>query len=470
MARSLDLTSVRGVSVGHAETPEVLSGVTVVRFETAAPTVVDVRGGASATYDTASLALEATFGRRWAIFFAGGSLFGLDAARGVRTRVLETGGGRSAFRNPNRVAPISGAALFDLPTTEGPLPEYTVLGYEAARTAGRGPVAQGRVGAGAGALVGKYLGREHAMHGGIGSAARRIPGGGTVGAIVAVNAVGAVRDPATSAWVAGARTPGGRIAPPALGRPAGEAHRGTTLTLVATDLVVDRPTLARVASIVHAGLGRAIVPYQTSSDGDLVFAASTELVPHRAVESWAGAFGDRVGWLAAESAVEATLAAVRRAIPALSGFRPPEGDAPQAADQVGLRHDPAQLAAVHDQDRRIAAQHRRQKVRGERFVHDRVGRLESVRDARTSCLGLGERPQHGRLGNGADDPARLDDRKLENPPASIRWAAVARGAVGSTVTRARFITSPTVNRGVASPSRCWRYPSIFSTSSYDGRI
>ncbi len=313
MARGLDLTSVEGVSVGHAATPEGTSGVTVTRFGAAVPTVVDVRGGASATYDTASLALEATFGRRWAIFFAGGSLFGLDAARGVRTYVLETRGGHTAFRNPNRVAPISGAALFDLPTAEGTLPEYASLGYEAARTAGRGPVAQGRVGAGAGALVGKYLGRERAMHGGIGSAARRIPGGGTVGALVAVNAVGAVRDPASAIWVAGARLRGGRIAPPALGRPPGEPNRGTTLTLIATDLAVDRPALARVASIVHAGLGRAIVPYQTSSDGDLVFAASTESISPRAVDSWAGARADRVGWLAAESAVEATLSAVRHA-------------------------------------------------------------------------------------------------------------------------------------------------------------
>src|SRR5208282_1638653 len=98
-----DVASVAGVSVGQAETPDGRSGVTVVRFDSAVPTVVDVRGGASATYDTASLSLDSTFGRRWAVFFSGGSLFGLDAARGIRTRILETRGGHSAFRNPNRV-------------------------------------------------------------------------------------------------------------------------------------------------------------------------------------------------------------------------------------------------------------------------------------------------------------------------------------------------------------------------------
>jgi L-aminopeptidase/D-esterase-like protein len=307
-----DLAAVRGVSVGHAESPDGRSGVTVVRFDVASPTVVDVRGGASATYDTASLSLDATFGRRWAIFFAGGSVFGLDAARGVRTRILETQGGHRAFRNPNRIAPVSGAALFDLPAVEGPLPEYTSLGYEAARNAGRGPLQQGRVGAGAGALVGKYLGREHAMHGGLGSAARRIPGGGTVGALVAVNAVGAVRDPDRGTWLAGARGRGGRIARPG-GRTGSDPRaRGTTLAVAVTDLALDRPALARVASLVHAGLARAIVPYQTSSDGDTVFAVATGRVALRTRETWPGALADRVGLLAGESAVEAVLVAVRR--------------------------------------------------------------------------------------------------------------------------------------------------------------
>jgi len=146
--------------VGHATNPEASTGVTAVLFDTAVPTVVEVRGGASATYDIASLSLDSTFGRRWALFFAGGSLFGLDAARGVRLRVLEQGGGHRAFSNPNLVAPVSGAALFDLPREKGPIPDYLPLGYEAAVRANRSEFAIGRVGAGAGATVGKYLGRS----------------------------------------------------------------------------------------------------------------------------------------------------------------------------------------------------------------------------------------------------------------------------------------------------------------------
>ncbi|HTT26598.1 MAG TPA: P1 family peptidase, partial [Thermoplasmata archaeon] len=150
------LVDVRGVRVGRAGSPDGRSGVTAVLFGAARPTVIEVRGGASCTYDTASLALDATFGRRWALFLAGGSIFGLDAARGVRTRVLEEGGGHRAFRNPNVVVPISGATLFDLPRTRRPVPDYLPIGYHAAAAAGRAPVRAGRVGAGTGATVGKY--------------------------------------------------------------------------------------------------------------------------------------------------------------------------------------------------------------------------------------------------------------------------------------------------------------------------
>lgn len=300
-----------GLSVGQAENLDGSSGVTVVRFAAAVPTVVDVRGGATATYDTASLVLDATFGRRWAVFFSGGSLFGLDAARGVRTRILETGGGHRAFANPNLVVPLSGAALFDLPRRRGPIPDYLPLGYEAARRAHRGSVAIGRVGAGAGASVGKYLGRDRAMPGGVGVAAERDAALGWVGVLVVVNAVGAIRDPATGTWVAGARGPGGAVVPPT-GRSVGRAGTtGTTLVLVATDLAVERPALQRVAAMVHSGLGGAIVPFHSSTDGDVVFAVTTESRRRRPTERRPGEIADRIGSRAAALAVGAVLQAVR---------------------------------------------------------------------------------------------------------------------------------------------------------------
>ncbi|HEV2165844.1 MAG TPA: P1 family peptidase, partial [Thermoplasmata archaeon] len=204
---SATLTLVRGVSVGRAESPRRSTGVSAIVFEAPVPTIVDVRGGASGTFDTASLALDATFGLREAVFFAGGSLYGLDAAAGVRRAVLARGGGVRVFDNPNPIVPISGAILFDLPSKRGGIPDYERLGYRAARSASHAPVDQGRVGAGAGATIGKYLGRDRAALGGLGSAASEISGLGRIGALVAVNSVGAVRDPDTGRLVEGPRGP-----------------------------------------------------------------------------------------------------------------------------------------------------------------------------------------------------------------------------------------------------------------------
>ncbi len=302
---------VAGARLGHATTAEGTTGVTAVVFDRATPTVVDVRGGASATYDLASLGLSATFGRRWAIFFAGGSVFGLDAAAGIRERIREEGGGHAVFEQPRRIAPVSGAALFDLPPGDGPVPEYRPLGYAAARAARPGPVATGRVGAGAGATVGKYRGRDRAMHGGIGWATGRL-GGGRVGVLVALNASGAIRDPATGRWVAGARDLRGRIVAPGPARTDAGSEPNTTLALLATDLAVDRPTLYRAVAIAHAALGAAIVPFHASVDGDLMFGAATGTAP-APLERRPGATADALGLAAAECAVRAAVDGVRAA-------------------------------------------------------------------------------------------------------------------------------------------------------------
>jgi L-aminopeptidase/D-esterase-like protein len=303
--------SVRGVRIGQVESTSGASGVTVAVFDGPTPTVVDVRGGASATYDLASLTLDATFGRRWAVFFAGGSLFGLDAGAGVRDRILETGGGQTVFRNPHRIAPVSGAALFDLPATPGPLPPYRTLGYEATRAASTRAVAEGRVGAGAGALVGKYRGRAAAMRGGVGWSQRPYGPHGHVGALVVANAVGAVRDPSQGRWVAGARNRSGRVAPPSVGSAPRRPGLGTTLTLVVTDLAVDRAALQRVGAIAHAALGAAIFPFQSATDGDLLFASATGAAGRPPAEQRAGELADGLGTAAAECAVDAVLRAVR---------------------------------------------------------------------------------------------------------------------------------------------------------------
>ncbi len=304
------LARIDGVAVGHAESEPPTSGVTVVRFDAPASVVVDVRGGASATFDTASLAVDATFGRRWALFIAGGSVFGLDAARGVRDAILESGGGHRVFGNPHRIAPVAGAALFDLPRSESRLPDYAVLGRAATERAVRRPFAPGARGAGAGATVGKYLGRGRAMRGGVGSGSGAVGDGLSVAVLVVVNAVGAVCDPRSGRWVAGARGPQDRIVPPTRFGGRRPAARGTTISVVVTNARLDRPGLARVAALVHTGLARAIVPYQTSTDGDVVFAASTAGPDTAPRDRWPGAAADRVGSAAGTAAVAAVLEAV----------------------------------------------------------------------------------------------------------------------------------------------------------------
>jgi len=301
--RGDSLTAVPGVRVAHATAASAATGVTVVRFDRAVPTVVRTPGGTCTTYDTASLRSDATFGRRWALFFAGGSLHGLDAARGVRDTILGEGGGHTVFQHPRRVAPVSGATLFDLPRAAGPLEDYAALGAQATRDADRRPVPYGRVGAGAGATLGKYLGRDGAQPGGLGSAAGRLRGGGTVGVLAVVNAVGAVRDPRTGRWIAGARRRG-RLVPPSTEAVSGErAHptaAGTTLVAVVTDVPLDRPALERALQIAEGGVARTVVPIFTATDGDVLFGATTGEGRRPPIARYPGAVADRVGIVAAD--------------------------------------------------------------------------------------------------------------------------------------------------------------------------
>lgn len=306
---------VRGLQIGHAAAPDGSTGVTVALFRPPASVVVDVRGGASCTYDTASLSVEATFGRRWAIFFGGGSVYGLDAGRGIRTALLSSGAGQPTFRNPNKIVQIAGATLFDLPRVEGPITDYLPLGFEAVRRASATRITVGQVGAGAGATVGKYLGRERAMPGGIGYAARRLQEYGATGALVVLNSVGAIRDTRNGRWIAGARGPSGRVVPPGARLSHGGAKtdlaRGTNLVLVATEVRLGRRGLLRVAQQAHDGLARAVVPAHTATDGDVAFACATAMLTRSPREHYPGETSDRVGRLAAELVAQAARLAVR---------------------------------------------------------------------------------------------------------------------------------------------------------------
>jgi L-aminopeptidase/D-esterase-like protein len=188
-------------------------------------------------------------------------------------------------------------------------------------------VAEGNVGAGAGATVGKTLGRDRAMKGGVGSAALRMPSGLTVGAIATVNAAGSIIDPATGRVVAGARTADGRGLEDIRGIVRGErlpqapSPENTTVVIVATNAKLTKPQANAVAKMAQAGLARSILPVYTLADGDTVFVLATGR--HEGTVDISA-----LGALAAEAVSDAILRAVRAAS-SIPGF-PAARDLPRA--------------------------------------------------------------------------------------------------------------------------------------------
>ena len=272
---------------------------------------VDVRGAAPGTRETDLLSPLNAISNVHAVLLAGGSAFGLDAAGGVMRWLEERGVGLRV--GPALVPIVPAAILFDLMVGDTAIRPDAAAGYAACDAASDGPVAEGNVGAGAGASVGKLFGFDRAMRGGIGTASVRV-GGITVGALVAVNAVGDVIDPASGHVVAGARSAdGSRL----LGGAAAAMLRGelpaplqpgaaTTIGVVATDAVLDKAQACKLAQMAHDGLARSINPVHTQGDGDTLFALAT------------GASGQPgqltvLGTLAAEVTALAVLRAVRQA-------------------------------------------------------------------------------------------------------------------------------------------------------------
>src|SRR5688572_18776145 len=202
------LTEIEGLRVGHYTLAERPTGCTVVLVDgEGAPGGVSQRGAAPGTRETDLLHPLNLVDKVNAFVLSGGSAYGLDAAQGVVQFLEERKIGWTV--GAIGVVPIVPAAvLFDLDFGGDPKIRPTAdCGYRAAQSASDAVVAEGNVGAGSGATLGKVSGRERAMKGGVGSAAIRLPNGLAVGALVVVNAVGDVIDPATGQVVAGVRTP-----------------------------------------------------------------------------------------------------------------------------------------------------------------------------------------------------------------------------------------------------------------------
>jgi L-aminopeptidase/D-esterase-like protein len=308
---SRGLTDVAGLKVGHHTLKERPTGCTVVVAEQGAVAGVDVRGSAPGTRETDLLDPTATVERVHAIVLSGGSAFGLDAASGA-VRALEQR--RVGFEVGGALVPIVPAAiLFDLGVGDGAIRPGADCGFAAVQAATRGPIAEGNVGAGAGATIGKMAGRERAMKGGLGTSSISLSDGLVVAALVAVNARGDVIDPSTGRIVAGMRTADGKsfadvrqwLRAPRKS-PAPEALQHTTIGVVATNATLTKAQATKVAQMAHDGLARAIVPAHTSGDGDAIFALATGV-------RTAPADVDTIGALAADAFADAILRAVRAA-------------------------------------------------------------------------------------------------------------------------------------------------------------
>ncbi len=313
------ITDVPGVRVGHVTDAVGLTGVTVLLCDRPAVCGVERRGNANDVEGLDYLAVGHLVPTVNGVLLGGGSRFGGESIWGVMRFLEEAGVGYPV--GPTVIPHVPGAFIFDLSVGDRLARPTRETGYAAARAAAVGPVAEGSVGAGTGASVGKLYLVARAMRGGLGTASVRI-GEVVVGALVAVNAVGDVRDPDTGTLVAGTRdAPDGRRlidsaaalrTAEGLGRFTAPQH--TTVGVVATNARLDKAQAATVASLGMLGFARALSPPHTAFDGDTLFALSMGDL---------AADMTRVGLAAADAVAQAIVRGVRAAtaVPGLPAAR-----------------------------------------------------------------------------------------------------------------------------------------------------
>lgn len=274
------ITDVDGLSVGNAADARLKSGVTALVGDAPFVAGVHVMGGAPGTRETDLLAPDKMVQEVDALVLSGGSAFGLAAAQGVQDALRDAGRGFAV--GPVRVPIVPGAILFDLINggdkdwSENP---YPALG-RAAFVAAAQDFDLGTSGAGTGATVA-------GLKGGLGSASLVLPSGITVGALVAVNAVGSVTlGEGPHFWAAPFELDGefGGLGiaseiPPLFPAPTKRLGEATTIAIIATDAQLSKPEATRLATAAHDGLARAIMPAHTPHDGDLIFSAATGRKP-----------------------------------------------------------------------------------------------------------------------------------------------------------------------------------------------
>jgi L-aminopeptidase/D-esterase-like protein len=300
--------AIEGLSVGHFSDHEGMTGCTVVLAPEGVTASVDIRGGAPGTLETALLSPYASVGELHGVLLTGGSAPGLGAAAGVATFLREGGHG---YRTPYaRVPLVTAAVIYDLGVgspSAFPRPDDA---YRAAASAGS-QVGEGSVGVGTGATVGKILGADGMMKGGVGLCSISVGGGATVSALTVVNALGDVLDE-QGAILAGARKGGAFVKSKdlLLGMAAAPNFfplESTTLSVVMTDARLDKLQCGNVARMSHDGFARAIDPVHTPVDGDCVFVLATGRVAGNVFQIGA-------------AAAETVAASIRRAVRVAKGL------------------------------------------------------------------------------------------------------------------------------------------------------
>ena len=304
--KEIKLTDIKGVKVGQYENQEAATGCSVVIVENGATAGVDVRGGGPATRETDLLNPINMVQQIHAVMLSGGSAFGLDAASGAMQYLEEHGVGFDM--SVARVPIVCGASLFDLSVGNPHIRPDKEMGYKACQDSENDLIKEGNYGAGCGASVGKLLGFEHAMKGGIGTYGVQV-GNVQVAGIVAVNACGNVIDYQTQEILAGVNidkkcVSASQIILDQMDQLRKLPDGNTTIGCIVTNVKLTKSQCTKIAGMSHNGYAKSIDPVHTMSDGDTIFVLSTNEVDGMV---------DAVGILAVEVISKCIQRAIKKA-------------------------------------------------------------------------------------------------------------------------------------------------------------
>ncbi len=277
--QQITFANIDDIRVGHAHDLNAGTGCTVVISEKGATAGIDVRGGAPGTRESDLLNPVNLVEKIHAVLLTGGSAFGLDAASGVMQFLEERNIGFDV--QVTRVPIVCGAALFDLTIGDYRVRPDKQMGYEACGNATDKACAEGSVGAGAGATVGKILGMGRAMKSGLGCHAIQV-GALKIGAIVAVNCLGDVIDPQTGERIAGLLNEDltGLADTEAVMIQSYDNKKNlfagnTTIGIIATNAMLTKSQATKLSSMAQNGYARTIRPAHSMFDGDTIFTMAT---------------------------------------------------------------------------------------------------------------------------------------------------------------------------------------------------